>query len=80
MIALTETAQFCSSKMLTAWLRRGATVATPELLKSELDKLEFLRRHGADHLDLSRLPVGRRRMLAEIGRRSRRRTREVGTD
>jgi hypothetical protein len=53
-----------------AWLRRGATVATPELLKAELDKLEFLRRHGAEHLDLSRLPVGRRRMLAEIGRRS----------
>jgi Domain of unknown function (DUF4158) len=53
-----------------AWLRRGATVATPELLKSELDKLEFLRRHGADTLDLSRLPAGRRRMLAEIGRRS----------
>jgi hypothetical protein len=53
-----------------AWLRRGATVATPELLKAELDKLEFLRRHGADRLDLSRLPVGRRRMLAEIGRRS----------
>jgi hypothetical protein len=50
-----------------AWLRRGAT---PELLKAELDKLEFLRRHGADRLDFSRLPVGRRRMLAEIGRRS----------
>jgi Domain of unknown function (DUF4158) len=53
-----------------AWLRRGATVATPELLKAELHKLEFLRRYGADHLDLSRLPVGRRRMLAEIGRRA----------
>ena len=53
-----------------AWLRRGATVATPELLKAELDKLEFLRRHGADTLDLSRLPAGRRRLLAEIGRRS----------
>jgi hypothetical protein len=48
----------------------GATVATPELLKAELHKLEFLRRYGADHLDLSRLPVGRRRMLAEIGRRA----------
>ena len=53
-----------------AWLRRGASVATPELLKAELHKLEFLRRYGADHLDLSRLPVGRRRMLAEIGRRA----------
>lgn len=53
-----------------AWLRRGATAATPEVLKAELDKLTFLRRHGADTLDLSRLPAGRRRLLAEIGRRS----------
>lgn len=53
-----------------SWLRRGATAATPEVLKAELDKLEFLRRHGADALDLSRLPAGRRRLLAEIGRRS----------
>ena len=53
-----------------AWLRRGATAATPEVLKAELDKLQFLRQHGADRLDLSRLPAGRRRMLAEIGRRS----------
>ncbi len=53
-----------------AWLRRGATAATTEVLKAELDKLEFLRRHGADQLDLSRVPAGRRRMLAEIGRRS----------
>lgn len=53
-----------------AWLRRGATAATPEVLKAELDKLEFLRQHGADRLDLSMLPTGRRRMLAEIGRRS----------
>ena len=53
-----------------AWLRRGATAATPEVLKAELAKLEFLRGHGADRLDLSALPAGRRRMLAEIGRRS----------
>jgi len=53
-----------------AWLRHGATAATPEVLKAELDKLEFLRRHGADALDLSRLPARRRRMLAEMGRRS----------
>lgn len=52
------------------WLRRGATAATPEVLKAEIDKLEFLRGHGADTLDLSRLPAGRRRLLAEIGRRS----------
>ncbi len=53
-----------------AWLRRGATAATPEVLKAELAKLEFLRGHGADRLDLSTLPAGRRRMLAETGRRS----------
>ncbi len=52
-----------------AWLRRGATAATPEVLKAELAKLEFLRAHGADRLDLSILPAGRRRMLAETGRR-----------
>jgi hypothetical protein len=53
-----------------AWLRRGATAATPEVLKAELAKLEFLRGHGADRLDLSAVPAGRRRMLAETGRRS----------
>ena len=53
-----------------AWLRRGATAATPEVVKAELAKLEFLRAHGADQLDLSALPTGRRRMLAKIGRRS----------
>ncbi|WP_006243346.1 DUF4158 domain-containing protein [Mycolicibacterium tusciae] len=52
------------------WLRRGATAAIPEVLKTELAKLEFLRAHGADRLDLSTLPAGRRRMLAETGRRS----------
>ena len=53
-----------------AWLRRTATAATPEVVKAELAKLEFLRAHGADRLDLSALPTGRRRMLAKIGRRS----------
>ena len=53
-----------------AWLRRGATAATPEVLKAELAKLAFPRGHGADRLDLSVLPAGRRRLLAEIGRRS----------
>jgi len=33
------------------------------VLKAELAKLEFLRGHGADRLDLSALPAGRRRML-----------------
>jgi hypothetical protein len=32
---------------LTRQLRRGATAATPEVLKAEIDGLEFLRRHGA---------------------------------
>jgi hypothetical protein len=40
-----------------AWLRRGATAATPEVLKAERAKLEFLRAHGADRFDLSALPV-----------------------
>jgi hypothetical protein len=53
-----------------AWLRRGATAATPEVLKAELAKLEFLRGYGADRLDLTALPAARRRMLAETGRRS----------
>jgi hypothetical protein len=53
-----------------AWLRRGATAATPEVLEADLAKVEFLRGHGADRLDLSTLPAGRRRMLAETGRRS----------
>ena len=53
-----------------AWLRRTATAATSEVVKAELAKLEFLRAHGADRLDLSALPTGRRRMLAKIGRRS----------
>ena len=53
-----------------AWLRRGATAATPEVLNAELAKLEFLRGHAAHRLDLSALPTGRRRMLAETGRRS----------
>ncbi len=40
-----------------AWLRRGATAATSEVLKAELDKLEFLRRHGADQLGPPRSPA-----------------------
>ena len=52
-----------------AWLRRGATAATTEVLKAELDKLEFLRRHGADQLDLSRVPAAAAD-AGQIGRRS----------
>ena len=53
-----------------AWLRRGATSATPEVIKAELGKLAYLRALGADTLDLSMLPPGRRRFLAQVGRRS----------
>jgi len=52
------------------WLRRGATSATAEAIKTELDKLAFLRGLGADTLDLSALPPARRRLLATVGRRS----------
>lgn len=53
-----------------AWLRRGATSSTPEVIKVELDKLAYLRALDADTLDLSVLPQGRRRFLAQVGRRS----------
>jgi len=52
------------------WLRRGATSATADVIKTELDKLAFLRRLDADTLDLSVLPPARRRFLAQLGRRS----------
>jgi hypothetical protein len=52
------------------WLRRGATSATAEVIKTELDKLAFLRGLDADTLDLSALPPVRRRFLAQLGRRS----------
>ena len=55
-----------------AWLRRGATAATPEVLKAELAKLEFVRGHGADRLDLSTLPavVGASTLGRPLGGRS----------
>lgn len=52
------------------WLATGATQASPKAINTELAKLAFLRELGADQLDLSRLPVERRRFLATIGRRS----------
>lgn len=52
------------------WLRRGATSATAEVIKTELTKLAFLRGLDADALDLSVLPPSRRRFLAGLGRRS----------
>jgi Domain of unknown function (DUF4158) len=53
-----------------AWLRRGATSATAEVIKAELEKLAWLRCLDADTLDLSAIPPGRRRFLAQVGRRS----------
>jgi hypothetical protein len=52
------------------WLRRGATSATPEVIKVELAKLASLRAAGTEGLDLSMLPPGRWRHLALLGRRS----------
>ena len=52
------------------WLRRGATAATPEVIKAELHKLAYLRGLDADWLDLASVPPGRRRFVAQIGRRS----------
>ena len=52
------------------WLRRGATAATPEAIKVEMEKLGYLRGLDADRLDLSAVPPGRRRFLAQVGRHS----------
>jgi len=53
-----------------AWLCRGATTATVEALKAGVVKLAFLPLHGPTALTLSAVTAGRRRSLAEIGRRS----------
>ncbi len=53
------------------WLRRGATSATAAAIKQELAKLTYLRRLDADTLDLSAIPPGRRRFLAQLARRSK---------
>ncbi|MEI6624549.1 MAG: DUF4158 domain-containing protein, partial [Actinomycetes bacterium] len=53
-----------------SWLGNGATQPSPDAIKTEIDKLRYLRRIGADDLDLSALPTGRARFLADIGRRS----------
>ncbi len=46
------------------WLRRGATSASAEAIKAELDKLAYLRSLRADGLDLTALPTARQRFLA----------------
>jgi len=52
------------------WLGRGPTQATPGAVKTELEKLAYLRGMEAHAMDLSGLPAERRRFLAGIGRRS----------
>ena len=52
-----------------AWLGTGATQASPATVKTELDKLLYLRGLDAHNLDLSMLPAERRRFLAGLGRR-----------
>jgi TnpA family transposase len=51
------------------WLGKGPTEHSASAVKSELDKLRFLRRLDAHTLDLS-MPTERRRFLAAVGRRS----------
>ena len=50
------------------WLGRGPTQATAGAVKTELEKLAYLRGMDAHTMDLSVLPAERRRFLAGIGR------------
>jgi hypothetical protein len=52
------------------WLNTGATQASPETIKTEVDKLGYLRGIDADRLDLSMVPPERVRELAGWARRS----------
>ncbi|MEA2587414.1 MAG: hypothetical protein QOH66_341 [Actinomycetota bacterium] len=52
------------------WLGDGATSWAPESIKAEIVKLAYLRRLGADRLDLSAIPPERLRQMATVGRRS----------
>jgi hypothetical protein len=47
----------------------GPVAATPAAVKTELEKLAYLRGMDADTLDLSVLPAERRRFLAGLGRK-----------
>jgi hypothetical protein len=53
-----------------AWLEHSPLVASPASVRTEVAKLGFLREIGADRLDLSMLPLERRRFLASMARRS----------
>jgi hypothetical protein len=52
-----------------SWLGAGPVAATLAAVKTELEKLAYLRGMDADTLDLSVLPAERRRFLAGVGRR-----------
>ncbi|MGH9223775.1 MAG: DUF4158 domain-containing protein, partial [Acidimicrobiales bacterium] len=52
------------------WLNDGATSASPESVKAELDKLAYLDALGAHRLDLKAVPPERLRQLATVARRS----------
>ena len=52
------------------WLHTGASSASPRSTREEIQKLDFLRRTGTHHLDLSPIPSDRRRYMAQVARRS----------
>lgn len=51
------------------WLSTGPVEASAAAVKTEVEKLGFLRGLGADTVDMSVLPAERRRFLATMGRR-----------
>jgi hypothetical protein len=51
------------------WLSTGPVEASAAAVKTEVEKLGFLRSLGADTVDMSVLPAERRRFLATMGRR-----------
>ncbi len=52
------------------WLNTGATQASPDAIKAELDKLDYLDALGAGTVDLSMVPPERAQELAAWARRS----------
>ncbi len=53
-----------------AWLREEATTKTPGSILAQLQRLELVRRLGAEELDLDVLNPNRVAQLAQLGRRS----------
>lgn len=51
------------------WLSTGPVEASAAAVRSEVEKLGYLRGLGADTVDMSVLPAERRRFLATLGRR-----------